>query len=180
MPTRIRLQRKGKKNQPFYHVVVADGRAPRDGKFIEKLGTYNPMTSPASIELDFERALYWVKVGAQPSETVRSILSTQGVMMKYHLFKGVAKGALTMEQVEEKFASWLKEKADKIEAEKKNKDLSKKDLSKLRLEEERKVSESRAQELAKKKAKELAGDQAEEVAPEASEEATESTEETQE
>lgn len=180
MPTRIRLQRKGKKNQPFYHVVVADGRAPRDGKFIEKLGTYNPMTSPASIDLDFDRALYWVKVGAQPSETVRSILSTQGVMMKYHLIKGIDKGALTMEQVEEKFAAWLKGKADKIEAEKKNKDLSKKDLNKLRLEEERKVNEARAQDLAKKKAKELAGDQAEEAAPEVSEDATEAAEETQE
>lgn len=177
MPTRIRLQRKGKKNQPFYHVVVADGRAPRDGKFIEKLGTYNPMTSPASIDLNFDRALYWVKVGAQPSETVRSILSTQGVMMKYHLIKGVAKGALTMEQVEEKFAAWLKEKADKIEAEKKNKELSKKDQHKKRLEDERKVNEARAQELAKKKAKELAGEEAEEAVPQATEEAAEETQE---
>jgi len=173
MPTRIRLQRKGKKNQPFYHVVVADGRAPRDGKFIEKLGTYNPTTNPATIEIDFDRALYWVKVGAQPSETVRSILSTQGVMLKYHLIRGVDKGALTMEQVEAKFEAWLKEKAAKIEAVKKDKELSKKELNKKRLEEERKVSEARAQELAKKKAKELAG---EEATPETSEEPTETQE----
>ncbi|NLF41415.1 MAG: 30S ribosomal protein S16 [Bacteroidales bacterium] len=173
MPTRIRLQRKGKKNQPFYHVVVADGRAPRDGKFIEKLGTYNPTTNPATIEIDFDRALYWVKVGAQPSETVRSILSTKGVMLKYHLIRGVDKGALTMEQVEAKFAAWLNEKSAKIDAVKKDKELSKRELNKKRLEEERKVSEVRAQELAKKKAKELAG---EEAAPETSEEPTETQE----
>jgi small subunit ribosomal protein S16 len=113
MPTKIRLQRKGKKGQPFYHIVAADGRAPRDGKFIEKLGTYNPMTNPATIELEFDRALYWVQVGAQPTDTARSLLSREGVMLKHHLLKGVKKGALTEDQVEIKFNEWLKEKAEK-------------------------------------------------------------------
>ncbi len=153
MPTRIRLQRKGKKGSPFYHVVIADGRAPRDGKFIERLGTYNPMTDPATIDLNFDRALYWLQVGAQPSETVRSILSREGVMLKDHLLKGVKKGALTEDQVEEKFKAWLKEKAEKLEQKAKDAELSTKDLKKKRLEEERKINEARAEELAKKLAK---------------------------
>ena len=92
MPARIRLQRHGKKNQPFYHIVVADGRAPRDGKFIEKLGTYNPLTNPATIDLNFDRAVEWVKNGAQPSDTVRRILSYKGVLLRRHLQIGLARG----------------------------------------------------------------------------------------
>ncbi|MBQ4377005.1 MAG: 30S ribosomal protein S16, partial [Bacteroidales bacterium] len=95
MPSRIRLQRHGKKNQPFYHIVVADGRAPRDGKFIEKLGTYNPLTKPAQIVLDIDRAVEWLKNGAQPSDTARRILSYKGAMLKRHLQIGVEKGAIT-------------------------------------------------------------------------------------
>lgn len=152
MPTRIRLQRKGKKGQPFYHLVVADGRAPRDGKFIEKLGTYNPMTHPATIELDFDRALYWVNVGAQPSDTARSILSHKGVLLKYHLLRGVTKGALTEEQVEEKFQAWVKEKEEKVHQISKDKELTEKEKFKKSLEDEKKVDEARAAELAKKRA----------------------------
>jgi small subunit ribosomal protein S16 len=178
MPTRIRLQRKGKKGQPFYHLVVADGRAPRDGKFIERLGTYNPMTHPATIEIDFDRSLYWVQVGAQPSDTARSILANQGVMLKHHLIKGIAKGALTEEQVEERFQAWKDEKKTKLEQMSKDKELSKKDLHKKRIEEERKINEAREQELAKKRAKDNMKDAkaAEEGIEEVAEEVTEAVE----
>ncbi len=151
MPTRIRLQRKGKKGQPFYHLVVADGRAPRDGKFIERLGTYNPMTHPATIDINFDRALYWVQVGAQPTDTVRSILSHKGVFLKYHLLKGVEKGAHTEEQVEEKFQAWLKEKEEKLVKVSKDKELSDKEQAKQQLEYEKKIDEARVSELAKKR-----------------------------
>ena len=110
MPAKIRLQRHGKKGYAFFHIVIADGRAPRNGKFIEKIGTYNPNTNPATIELNSEKALDWLKNGAQPTETTRAILSYKGVMMKLHLEKGVAKGALTAEQAEEKFNKWESEK----------------------------------------------------------------------
>ncbi len=173
MPTRIRLQRKGKKGKPFYHLVIADGRAPRDGKFIEKIGTYNPLSNPATIELDFDRALYWLQVGAQPSETARSILSREGVLLKDHLLRGVKKGALTEEQVEEKFKAWVKEKAELIEQAAKNAALSDTELKKQRLEEEKKINQARAEELAKKYAKETM--KVEEPAPE--EEAAEETQE---
>jgi small subunit ribosomal protein S16 len=154
MPTKIRLQRKGKKGQPFYHLVVADGRAPRDGRFIERLGTYNPMTHPATIEIDFDRALYWVQVGAQPTDTARSILSHKGVLLKHHLLKGVTKGALSEEQVEEKFKSWLNEKEEKLSRISKDMDLTEKERIKQQLEEEKKINEARAAELAKKRASE--------------------------
>ena len=118
MPTKIRLQRHGKKRFAFYHVVVADSRAPRDGKFIEKLGTYNPNTNPATIDIDFDRSLHWVKTGAQPTETCKALLSYKGVIHKNHLDKGVLKGALTQEQADKKFAAWLEEKAGKIDGKK--------------------------------------------------------------
>ena len=114
MPAKIRLQRHGKKGQPFYHIVIADSRAPRDGKFIEKIGTYNPLTNPATINLKFDRALYWYSVGAVPTDTVRSLLSKKGVMIKYHLMRGVQKGAMTEEQAEVKFQNWMKEKEAKL------------------------------------------------------------------
>ncbi len=107
MPARIRLQRHGKKNQPFYHIVVADGRAPRDGKFIEKLGTYNPLTNPATIDLNFDRAVEWVKNGAQPSDTARRILSYKGVLLRRHLQIGVEKGAISQEQADVRFNEWM-------------------------------------------------------------------------
>ncbi|HIP32274.1 MAG TPA: 30S ribosomal protein S16 [Crocinitomicaceae bacterium] len=116
MATKIRLQRHGKKSRAFYHIVAADTRAPRDGKFIEKLGTYNPNTNPATIEINFERTLSWVQVGAEMTDTARALLSYKGILYKNHLIKGVAKGALTDVQVEEKFAKWLEEKDSKIAA----------------------------------------------------------------
>lgn len=115
MPVKIRLQRHGKKSYAFYHIVIADGRAPRDGKFIEKLGTYNPNTNPASIELDTQKALEWLKNGAQPSDTTRAILSYKGVLMQLHLDKGVAKGAMTQEQADAKFQKWMDEKNAKVD-----------------------------------------------------------------
>jgi small subunit ribosomal protein S16 len=114
MATRIRLQRHGKKGKAFFHLVAADSRAKRDGKFIEKLGTYNPNTNPATIDINFERTLNWVQVGAEMSDTARAILSYKGVLHKNHLLKGVAKGALTPEQAEAKFNAWLADKDSKI------------------------------------------------------------------
>jgi small subunit ribosomal protein S16 len=114
MATRIRLQRHGKKGNAFFHIVAADSRAKRDGKFIEKLGTYNPNTNPATININFDRTLYWVQVGAELTDTARAILSYKGVLYKNHLIKGIAKGALTEVQVEEKFNKWLEEKEAKI------------------------------------------------------------------
>ena len=114
MPVKIRLQRHGKKHQPFYHIVVADGRAPRDGNYIEKIGTYNPGTNPATIDLNFDKAISWLQNGAQPTDTTKAILAYKGVMYKNHLLKGMAKKALTAEQVETKFAKWLSEKEAKI------------------------------------------------------------------
>jgi len=110
MATKIRLQRHGRKAYPFYKIVVADSRAPRDGKFIEKLGTYNPNTEPATVDLDFERALHWLHVGAQPSDTARSILSHEGVLLKKHLLAGVKKGAFDEAAAEAKFEAWKAKK----------------------------------------------------------------------
>ena len=118
MATRIRLQRHGKKGKPFFHLVAADSRARRDGKFIEKLGVYNPNTNPATIEINFDRTLSWVQTGAEMSDTARAILSYKGVLYKNHLVNGVKKGALTAEDVETRFAAWEAEKANKIDAKK--------------------------------------------------------------
>lgn len=115
MATRIRLQRHGKKGKAIFHLVVADSRAKRDGKFIEKLGVYNPNTNPATIDINFESTLKWVGTGAEMSDTARAILSYKGILYKNHLLKGVTKGALTAEQVETKFAAWEAEKASKIQ-----------------------------------------------------------------
>jgi len=114
MATKIRLQRQGRKRRPMFHIVVADSRAPRDGKYIERLGLYNPNTNPATITLDFDRSLYWIQTGAQPSDTANAILSYKGVLHKDHLLRGVKKGAFTPEQAEEKFTQWLESKESKI------------------------------------------------------------------
>lgn len=174
MPVRIRLQRHGKKGKPFYHIVVADGRAPRDGKFIEKLGTYNPMTNPASIELNCNSACEWLKKGAQPSDTARSLLSRKGVMMKRHLQIGVEKGAITQEQADAKLNAWLSEKESKINQKAEVASLKVKEESKKRLAEETKIKEARAAVLAEKRAAmEAAAKQAEEEAKAAQEVASE-------
>jgi len=114
MAVKIRLQRKGRKKRPFYHIVVADARAPRDGRFIEKLGTYNPMTSPATIVLDRDKAYEWLTQGAQPTDTARAILRFKGVLYKKHLMRGVKKGALTQEEADVKYQEWIDEKEAKV------------------------------------------------------------------
>ncbi|MEN0003157.1 MAG: 30S ribosomal protein S16 [Bacteroidota bacterium] len=116
MPVKIRLQRRGRKQRPFYHIVVADARAPRDGRFIEKLGTYNPMTKPATIEIDREKAFDWLMKGAQPTDTARAILRFKGVYYRRHLMRGVRKGALTEEQAEKMYQDWIEAKEAKIAA----------------------------------------------------------------
>jgi small subunit ribosomal protein S16 len=118
MAVKIRLQRHGKKDSAFFHIVVADGRAPRDGKYIEKLGVYNPTTNPATINLDFDSALNWMLDGAQPTDTCRAILSYKGVIYKKHLLGGLKKGALTEAQVEQKFNKWLQDKESKVNTKK--------------------------------------------------------------
>lgn len=115
MPVKIRLQRHGKKGKPFYWVVAADSRAKRDGRFLEKIGTYNPNTNPATINLDVDKAVTWLQNGAQPTDTARAILSYKGALLKKHLLGGVEKGALTQEQADAKFKAWLEEKAGKIQ-----------------------------------------------------------------
>ncbi|MEP5255728.1 MULTISPECIES: 30S ribosomal protein S16 [Winogradskyella] len=116
MPVKIRLQRHGKKGKPYYWIVAADSRAKRDGKYLEKLGAYNPNTNPATIELNVDGAVQWLQNGAQPTDTAKAILSYKGAMLKNHLAGGVRKGALTEEQAEEKFNAWLEEKAAKVQA----------------------------------------------------------------
>ncbi|NLE62813.1 MAG: 30S ribosomal protein S16 [Bacteroidales bacterium] len=155
MPARIRLQRRGKKGQPFYHIVVADGRAPRDGRFIEKIGTYNPLTIPATIELDFERALHWVNCGVQPSDTVHAILRREGIYMKRHLMGGVQKGAFDEAEAEKRFEAWKTEKIRKINDYKLEVLNKTKAESKKRLEVENKVKEAKEAVLNEKRLAEL-------------------------
>ena len=151
MPVKLRLARHGRKKFAFYHIVAADGRAPRDGKFIEKLGIYNPNTDPATIELDFDKSLNWLEKGAQPTETVRAILSYKGVLMKRHLMTGVRKGAFSEEEAEKRFAAWMKEKEAKIQTKKDGLDRAIEEDIKQRLEAETKISEDRAADILKRR-----------------------------
>lgn len=148
MPVRIRLQRHGKKGKPFYWVVAADARSKRDGKFLEKLGIYNPNTNPATVEIDIDSAVKWLQNGAQPSDTARTLLSRKGALLKHHLVKGVAKGALTEEQVEERFAAWLKEKDAANSAELSALDQEKAAAKAKAFEAEKEANEKRAAEIA--------------------------------
>lgn len=173
MAVKIRLARHGKKAAPFYHIVAADSRAPRDGKFIEKLGTYNPITNPATIELNFERALDWLMKGAQPTDTCRAILSYKGVLYKKHLLGGVAKGAFTEAEAEARFNKWLEAKNGKIEAKTNKIATDAKSVEKARLAAETKVKEERAAAIAEKKAAAEAA--AREAAEAAAAEAAEAT-----
>ena len=166
MATRIRLQRHGRKGYAFYSIVIANSRAPRDGKFIEKIGTYNPNTNPATVDLKFDRALKWVLNGAQPTDTVRNILSREGVYMKKHLLGGVAKGAFGEAEAEAKFEAWKNNKQKGLEALKTKQEEAKKAEAKTRLEAEQKVNEAKAKAVAEKKAAEAAA-KAEEAAAEA-------------
>lgn len=151
MATRIRLQRHGRKSYAFYSIVIADSRAPRDGKFIEKIGTYNPNTNPATVDLNFDAALAWVLKGAQPSDTVRNILSREGVYMKKHLLGGVAKGAFGEAEAEAKFEAWKNNKQSGLAALKAKQDEEKKAEAKARLEAEKKINEVKAKALAERK-----------------------------
>lgn len=173
MPTKIRLARHGRKSRPFYHIVIADSRAPRDGRYIERIGSYNPMTNPATIDLNFERALHWLQTGAQPTDTCRAILSYQGVLMKKHLLDGVKKGAFDEAAAEAKFEAWAKEKEAKIAAKKEGLVSAADEATKKRLEAEAKISADRAEAIAKRKAEAEAA--AAEAAAEAN--AAEATEE---
>ena len=175
MPVKIRLARHGKKGYAFYHIVVADSRAPRDGKFIEKIGTYNPNTNPATIDLSFEKALDWLQKGAQPTDTCRAILSYKGVLYKKHLLGGVAKGAFSESDAEAKFNKWIGEKNAKIEAKTNKISGAAAAEAKARKEAEAKVKEARASAIAEKKAA-AAAEAAAAAAEEASEEAAESAE----
>ena len=152
MAVKIRLQRHGKKNFAFFHIVVADTRAPRDGRYIEQIGSYNPNTNPAPIILNAERALAWLNVGAEPSLVVRRILSYEGVLLRKHLQGGVAKGALTQEQADKKFADWKAQRDAKINAKKEGLAKAAADVAKAAAEAEAKVNQERADALAKKKA----------------------------
>ena len=152
MATKIRLQRHGRKGYPFYPIVIADSRAPRDGRFIERIGSYNPNTNPATISLDFERALYWVNVGAQPTDTVRSILSKEGVLLMKHLQGGVKKGAFSEEEATRHFEAWKKQKEAALEAAKAKLADDKKSKAQARLEAEAAKNKAKAEEVAKKKA----------------------------
>ena len=164
MATRIRLQRHGRKNYAFYSIVIANAQAPRDGRFIEKIGTYNPNTNPSTIDLNFERALYWVLVGAQPTDTVRSILSKEGVYLKKHLLGGVKKGAFDEAAAESKFEAWKKEKDAKAQKAADKEAADKAAAKKARLDAEKKANEAVAAKIAEKKAAALAA-QAEAEAP---------------
>lgn len=169
MATRIRLQRHGKKSKAFFHLVVADSRAKRDGKFIEKLGTYNPNTNPATIEINFDSALNWLRTGAEMSDTARAILAYKGVLHKNHLINGIKKGALTEAEVETKFAAWLAEKESKVTA--KTDGLSKNAAAAkaAAFEAEQKVKEAKAAAIEAKNAPEVVAEE------EAVEETTEET-----
>ena len=156
MATKIRLQRHGRKGYAYYHIVIADERAPRDGRFIERIGSYNPNTNPATVDLNFEAALKWVNCGAQPTDTVRNILSGEGVMLMKHLQGGVAKGAFTQEEAEKRLADWKAQKAKKQEKIVEKVKADKVASAKERLEAEKEVNKAKAAAVAKKKADQLA------------------------
>jgi len=173
MAVKIRLARKGRKKLAFYHIVVADSRSPRDGRYIEKIGSYNPVTNPATIELNFDKALGWLQNGALPTDTCKDILSYKGVLIKKHLLEGVKKGAFDEAEATKRFDEWMKQNEAKIEAKKSNLEKSHDDELGKRLTVEQRINEARAAKLAKKNAelaaKAAAGDkadaQAEEAAP---------------
>ncbi len=156
MATKIRLQRHGRKGRPIFTIVATDSRAKRDGKYIENLGQYNPNTNPATIDLDFDRALDWIMKGAEPTNTVRAILKYKGVMMKKHLLLGVQKGALTAEQAETRFETWSSDKAGRIDSKIENLNLSAKTAKEDRLKAETAVNIARSEAIAAKNAPEPA------------------------
>jgi small subunit ribosomal protein S16 len=161
MAVKIRLARKGRKKLAYYHIVVADSRSPRDGRYIEKIGNYNPVTDPATIEIDFNKALDWLQKGAQPTDTCRAILSYKGIMLKKHLLEGVKKGAFDEAEAERRFNEWMKQQEEKIESKKSKLEKVADDSKKKRVEAEKAVNETRAAQLAKKNAEMAAKAEAE-------------------
>jgi small subunit ribosomal protein S16 len=152
MAVKIRLARKGRKKVAYYHIVVADSRSPRDGRYIEKIGKYNPLTNPATIELDFDKALGWLQNGALPTETCRAILSYKGVLIKKHLLEGVKKNAFDEAEATRRFEEWMKQNEAKIDAKRSGLEKSQDDQVEKNLEAEKKINEARAARLAKKQA----------------------------
>ena len=163
MATRIRLQRHGRKGYAYYPIVIADSRAPRDGRFIERIGSYNPNTNPATISLNFDRALYWIEVGAQPTDTVRSILSKEGVMLMKHLRGGVKKGAFTEEEAQKKFDAWKAERQKTLDSKKAEINAKNVADAKARLEAESAQNKKKAEEVARKKAEAIKAQEAEQA-----------------
>ena len=180
MATKIRLQRHGRKGYAFYSIVIADVRAPRDGKFTEKIGTYNPNTNPATVDLKFDRALYWVGVGAQPTDTVRNILSREGVYLKKHLLSGVKKGAFDEATAEAKFEAWKADRQKGLNAIAAKLAADKKAAEAARLEAEKKANAKVQEKVAEKKAAEAAAKAEAEAAASENTEATETNAETTE
>ncbi|MGO3706541.1 MAG: 30S ribosomal protein S16 [Mesonia hippocampi] len=176
MPVKIRLQRHGKKGKPFYWIVAADSRAKRDGKFLEKLGVYNPNVNPAIIELNVDSAVQWLHNGAQPTETARNILSYKGALLKHHLAGGVRKGALTEEQAEEKFNAWLAEKEGKISQKKDNLSKAEEEAKAKALEAEKEVNAKREAEAKAAQEEAQAAEAKEAAEAEATEEKSENAE----
>jgi small subunit ribosomal protein S16 len=178
MAVKIRLARKGRKKLAFYHIVVADSRSPRDGRFIERLGLYNPNTNPATIEIDFDKSLEWLQKGAQPTDTCRAILSYKGILLKKHLLEGVKKGAFDEAEAERRFNEWLTEKEKTIDIKRSSLEKDGEEKKRKRIEEERLINETRAAEIAKKTAALAASEAAGAEAPE--EESVEASEPSQE
>ncbi len=170
MPVKLRLRRLGRKGRPFYHIVAADSRAPRDGKFLEKIGTYNPITNPATIDLDVDAALRWLENGAQPTDTAKNILSYKGVMYKKHLLRGVKKGAMTVEEAETKFQAWIEEKNAKVSAKADTITAKADKLAAERLKAETKAQEAQAAAIAAANTPEVEEAPADEAAPSSEEE----------
>ncbi|MBD5203353.1 MAG: 30S ribosomal protein S16 [Bacteroidales bacterium] len=160
MATKIRLQRHGRKSYAYYPIVIADSRAPRDGRFIERIGSYNPNTNPATISLDFDRALYWVEVGAQPTDTVRTILSKEGVLLMKHLRGGVKKGAFDEAEAQRRFDAWKADRDKVANAAQAKKEATAAADAKARLEAETEKNKAKAEAVAKKKAEKLAAEEA--------------------
>lgn len=178
MSVKIRLARKGRKKQAYYHIVVADSRSPRDGRFIERIGSYNPVTDPATVDLNFEKALDWLQKGAQPTDTCRAILSYKGVLLKKHLLDGVKKGAFDEAEAEKRFSAWMTKKETEIESKKSSLEKKGEESRMSRLEAEKAIKEARAAEVAKKKAAAVA--ELEAAAKAAAREAAGETAETEE
>ncbi len=179
MPVKIRLARHGRKRNAFYHIVVADSRSPRDGKYIERIGSYNPNTNPATVDLNFDKALTWLSNGAQPTDTARAILSYKGVLMKKHLLDGVKKGAFDEAEAEKRFNAWLTEKQTKVQAKIDGLEGKAAEAAKANLEREAKINSERAEAIAKRNA-ELAAEAEAATAEAAAEETTEAEEATDE